>query len=204
MEKIMIETKPRWDLGKNGSRRLRKEGWVPAVMYGKGVEPYSLAVEYHYVNQLFHTPGGIHRLYHLKLDDQKVHQVLIRDYQLDPVRDELTHVDFLLVSETEKVQVKIPVETTGIATGVKNFGGTLVVLVRELLVECLPQDIPPSITLDVTNLNVHDHIKIKEIQLGDKVKVLADPELNMVHVETTRAAASKETAAVAEQPEAEK
>jgi large subunit ribosomal protein L25 len=198
MEKTVIQARRRWDLGKNGSHRLRNEGWVPAVMYGRGQDPVPLAVETAVMDRLLHTPTGRNEIYTLKLDDQNQQNVLIRDFELNPVRDELIHIDFMVVDQTRTVRVNIPIETTGIAVGVKNFGGMLVPLLKELPVECLPQDIPAIIRIDVTELGLNQGFKVKDLPIGEKVKVLVDSDINVVHVETTRAAASTETEEPAE------
>ncbi len=210
MEKTVIQARRRWDLGKNGSHRLRGEGWIPAVMYGKGSDPMPLAVERAFLDRLLHTPSGRNQIYALKLDDQNTKDVLIRDFELNPVREELIHVDFLVVDETRVVRVNIPIETEGVPIGVKNFGGMLVPLLKELPVECLPQDIPGIIRIDVSNLELNQGFRVKDLPIGGKVKVLVDPEVNVVHVEITRvaatatpeeeAAAATEEAAAAEEP----
>jgi large subunit ribosomal protein L25 len=210
MEKTMIQARRRWDLGKNGSHRLRNEGWIPAVMYGKGSDPVPLAVERAFLDRLMHTPSGRNQIYALKLDDQNSTDVLIRDFELNPVREELIHVDFLVVDETRVVRVNIPIETDGVPIGVKNFGGMLVPLLKELPVECLPQDIPGIIRIDVSNLDLNQGFRVKDLPISGKVKVLVDPEVNVVHVEVTRvaaaatpeeeAAAATEEAAAAEEP----
>lgn len=188
MEPITIETKRRWDLGKNGSHRLRVSGYVPAVLYGKDEVSVPLAVDRKILDQLLHMPGGRNRTYTLKLDEQNTKEVLIKDFQLDPVRDELTHVDFLAVSRDRAVQVKVPVEAVGTAVGVKTFGGILGILMHQMPVECFPQDIPETIRVDVSGLGINQSLKVKHVNLGDRVKILADPETIVVHVEGTRGA----------------
>lgn len=198
MEMTVIETKRRWDLGKNGSYRMRKEGWVPAVMYGGGEPSVPLAVDRKIMNRLLHNPGGRNHLYVLKLDDQRQKQVLIKDFQLDPIRDELVHIDFYAVSEDRPVLMRVPIHTTGVPVGVKTAGGILSVMLHDLPVECLPKDIPETITLDVSGLNVYQSLRVRDIHLGENVRILREPEVIVVQVEITRAAAT-ETAEVAEE-----
>lgn len=195
MEPITIETKRRWDLGKNGSHRQRVSGYVPAVLYGKDEVSVPLAVDRKMLDHLLHTPGGRNRTYTLKLDEQNTKEVLIKDFQLDPVRDELIHVDFLAVSRDRAVQVKVPVEAVGVAVGVKTFGGILGILMHHMPVECFPQDIPETIRVDVSGLGINQNLKVKHVDLGDRVKILADPETIVVHVEGTRGAETAPTAA---------
>ena len=192
MESMIVETKRRWDLGKNGSHRLRVTGWIPAVIYGKDEASVPVAVDRKLFDRLLHTPGGKNRTYKLQMDENTVKEVLVKDYQLDPVHDTLTHIDFLAVREDRPVQVRVPIETHGVAVGVKTFGGILGVLLRELPVECLPQNIPDAIRIDVTPLNIGHGLKVKDIAVGENVKILANPDQIVVHVEGTRGA---ETAA---------
>ena len=194
MEKVIVEARKRWDLGKNGSYRLRKEGMVPAVVYGNDLEPVPVAVERKLMDHLLHQPGGKNKIYFLKLDDKKKIEVLIKDYQLDPVHDLLIHIDFYAINEKRPVQVRVPIKTTGVPVGVKNYGGMLVVLLRDIPVQCLPQDIPENVEIDVTHLGLNEGLKIKDIPLSEKIKIMMDPEINILHVEPTRASTSKAAA----------
>ncbi len=199
MEKVVIESRRRWDLGKNGSRRLRREGWVPAIVYGHGEDPVPVAVVRKELDRLLHQPGGRNHIYQINLDEKNPKDVLIKDFQLDPVRDELTHIDFIMVGKKQIVEVKVPLELDGVPVGVKNAGGILVPLHRELPVECLPQDIPDSLVLDVSALELNDHLKVKDIPVSKKVRILMDDEINVVTVEPTRTAVSKATAETEEE-----
>jgi len=192
MEKLAIETKRRWDLGKNGSRRLRKEGWIPAVVYGSNEESIPIAIERKNMDMLLHTEGGRNNVYLLMLDKDNQKDVLIRDFQLDPIRDELLHVDFISISKDRLVEVNVPIVTSGEPIGVKDFGGIMVILRRDVPVQCLPQDIPPSLTVDVSDLHINDQLKIKDIPVSEKIEILLEPDINVVSVEYTRATVSLE------------
>ncbi|HOT01882.1 MAG TPA: 50S ribosomal protein L25 [Acidobacteriota bacterium] len=195
MERVTIEARRRWDLGKNGSHRLRETGWVPAVVYGKDTDPLPLAVEQAFMDRLLHNPEARNQICDLKVDDMKQLAVLVRDYQLDPIRGELIHVDLMVVNEQRVIKVKVPIETVGVPVGVKTAGGMLVVLVREVPIECLPQHIPAVIRLDVSGLDLNQSLRVRDLQLGDKVTILMDPEVNIAHVEETRAAVAEEAPA---------
>jgi large subunit ribosomal protein L25 len=190
MEKLIIEAKRRWDLGKGGSRRLRREGMIPAILYGAEEEPLPVAIDRKLMDQYLHTEGGRNRIYTLKLDDKNQKEVLVRDYQLDPVRDELVHVDFLKISQKHVVEVNVPIVTEGVPIGVKNAGGVLVILRRDLPVRCLPQDIPTQLTADVTDLDLNERMKIRDLKVEKNVTILADPDINIASVETTRTSAA--------------
>ena len=129
---------------------MRQEGWIPAVVYGPGEDPLSVAVERKALDTALHTAGGRNHVYSIQVDEKTQRDVLIKDYQLDPVRDELIHVDFLFVTDKYAVTVKVPIHTAGEPIGVKEEGGMLVPLLRELPVRCLPQDIPEEILVDVS------------------------------------------------------
>ncbi|MBN2431236.1 MAG: 50S ribosomal protein L25 [Acidobacteria bacterium] len=186
MEKVIIEAKRRWDLGKNGARRLRNEGMIPAILYGVDEEPVPLAIDRKLMDQYLHSEGGRNRVYMLKMDESNQKEVLIRDYQLDPVRDELIHVDFLKISHERPVEVSVPIVTEGVPIGVKNAGGVLVILRRDLPVRCLPQDVPVQLIADVSDLDLHQRMKIKDLKVAQNVKILADGEINIAVVESTR------------------
>jgi len=191
MANTVIEARRRWDLGKNGSRRLRAKGWIPAIVYGKGIDPLPLMVELAPVDRLLHDSAARNQLCLLQTDDKSQREVLVRDYQLDPVRSELIHLDFLQVDPSKPIQVKVNVELTGLPIGVKTFGGLLTQLVRQLPVECLPADIPATVTIDVSHLNLGESVKVKDLPTDPKVRLLLEPDINLAHVESTRAAVSK-------------
>jgi len=186
MEKVIIEAKRRWDLGKNGARRLRNEGMIPAILYGADEEPVPMAINRKLMDQYLHTEGGRNRIYTLKLDEKNLKEVLIRDYQLDPVRDELIHLDFLKISQDRPVEVSVPIVTEGVPVGVKSAGGVLVILRRDLPIRCLPQDIPTQLTADVSGLDLHQRMKIKDLKVAKDVKIMADGDINIAAVESTR------------------
>ncbi len=127
---------------------------------------------------------------------------MIKDVQIDPISRKMTHIDFVRVSMDEKIRVTIPVHTTGAAIGVKE-GGLMDFQVRELHVECLPNAIPDTIDVDITNLGVHDYLRVADLKLPEGVKVLDDPERVVVGVTHVRAEAEPtpaEAAAVAAEP----
>ncbi len=195
MEKEIINVSKRRDLGKNGSRRLRREGGLPAVIYSVDIkEPIPVSVERRVIDRILHKRGGKNHILTLKVDNMDEYEVIIKDYQLDPVKDVLIHVDFLEVKKDRPVKVKVHLETEGIPVGVKNYGGMLVKLLREIPIECLPGDIPEEIKIDVSSLGINDTKKIKDIDTQGKFKILMNPEVVIAIVKPTRATVAKETA----------
>jgi len=114
-------------------------------------------------------------------NEDREHQVFVKDYQMNPITDELTHIDFFKITEGEKIHTKVPVEITGTAKGVRN-GGILEFVERELVIECLPTDIPEKITIDVTNLDVNDSIHIGDIPVTGSMKFMSDHDRVIVTI----------------------
>jgi len=196
-ENIVVEVEKRSETGKNASNRYRASDQIPAVLYGGGaaMDTMSLLVPRKTLVTLLRK--GLHEnaIFELQLKgtDQKRH-VMIRDLTLHPITRSLLHVDFVRILLDRKLRVKASVEIAGIPNGVKIEGGVLNVVTHELAIECLPADIPPSIIVDVTSLNVHDSFRVSNLSLGDKVKILEAPDRVIVHVGYARA---EEVAAVA-------
>lgn len=171
-----LEAHQRTDLGKNQVRRLRQRGLIPAVFYGKGQQPTLLAVDPKAVHQVLHSETGQNTIFSLKVDGTSQANVLIRDYQLDPVKGTLLHVDFLHVAMDVKLKVTVPIEVAGTPQGVKLYGGVLDVVSKEIEVECLPSDIPDHIKVEVSNLNIGDVIRLGDLPVDDKIRFLGDKD----------------------------
>jgi large subunit ribosomal protein L25 len=207
-ENVVIEVERRTETGKNACNRLRVKDLIPAVLYGggAGTEPISLSVPRKALLGLFRK--GIHQnvvfLLQLKGTEERRH-VMVRDVTLSPLRRELIHVDFLRILLDKKMKMKVAVEAVGIAAGVK-LGGTLDVVTRELEIECLPADIPASIQVDVSALGASEVLRVADLNLGDKFRVIGDTDRVLAHVVMPRAegAEGAEAAAVAEPEVAKK
>ncbi|MBK9968208.1 MAG: 50S ribosomal protein L25 [Holophagales bacterium] len=207
-ENVVIEVERRTETGKNACNRLREKDLIPAVLYGggAGTEPISLSVPRKALLGLFRK--GIHQnvvfLLQLKGTEEKRH-VMVRDVTLSPLRRELIHVDFLRILLDKKMKIKVGVEAVGTAAGVK-LGGLLDVVTRELEIECLPADIPASIPVDVSALGAGEVLRVADLNLGDKLRVIGDTDRVLAHVVMPRAegAEGAEAAAVAEPEVAKK
>lgn len=169
-----LKAAPREGTGTGAVRSLRREGWVPGVLYGFGTEPRPLQVRAHELGVLLHTLESEHSLIGFTLGGGEQHTVLIREVQHHPVRDEILHVDFMRVSADRRLRVGVPVVLTGLAIGVKDFGGIIEHFLREVEVECLPADIPEHIVVDVSELMVGDAIHLSDLSVP-KVEILGDP-----------------------------
>jgi large subunit ribosomal protein L25 len=198
------------DLGKGGARKARAAGLIPGVLYGHGEEAVALSVSAREFELAVRKQGG-NPIIGLGLDGGE-HTALIRAVQYDPISHDIIHLDFLRISLTETIEVDVPIHLTGLAVGVKDGGGILEPILRDLRVRCLPTEIPPFVELDVSALNIGDSVHVGAI-VAPGVNILTDPEATVatvvpptVHVEekpAEEAAAVAATAAGAEPTEPE-
>jgi len=178
-----LSAEKREDTGKGAARRLRASGRVPAVVYGKDAETQSLSVDAHEADHLFQAISVENTIVDLEIDGEKGPvRTLVREIQVHPYRPTLLHIDFYRIQEGVRVEVEIPLHLNGVPEGVKNSGGILQQVIHELPVKCLPTDIPDSIELDVTGLDVGDSVHVSDLDLGEDVEVLLDPERTVCSV----------------------
>jgi large subunit ribosomal protein L25 len=188
MAEVTLEVTRRENAGKGVARKLRAAGKVPAVVYGGHREPVAITVDRKAVSDLIQkSDHGIRSIFLLKMagTDQQRH-AMIKDTQMDPISRRMTHIDFVRVVMDEVVRVTIPIHVKGTALGVKT-GGLLDFQVRELHIECLPGQIPDSIDVDISNLDIHQYIRISELPLPEGVRVLDDPDRVVVGVTHAKA-----------------
>jgi large subunit ribosomal protein L25 len=197
MERQVIEAEPRNIRGKNEMRRLRQAGRVPAVLYGAGKETLSLSVNLRSLRGVLRA--GQNEIFELRVQNgqgaqaetapAEITPAMIVESQREPVKETLLHLDFHRIAMDRKLEVSVAVVLQGEPAGVKQQGGILEQVLREVEVECLPVDIPARITLDVSALMLNDSIRIEDIQaqLGDKVQLLQDAHAVVCHVVTPRA-----------------
>ncbi|MGH9870627.1 MAG: 50S ribosomal protein L25 [Candidatus Polarisedimenticolia bacterium] len=202
---LVIEAETRTDLGKNASRRLRRSGKVPAVLYGVDGPAVSLTVEPRTIFAILHSEAGENTLFGLRIEGKAVPgKVMIKEHQVDPIDDSLVHADFMRIAMDRAIRVQVAIHTVGVAKGVKLSGGILDHPMRELEVECLPADIPERIDVDISELEMGKAIRVGEINVPPGVKVLTDPGMAVVAVVAPTVekepVAAAEGAAVAEAP----
>ena len=188
MAEVTLEVSKRDTTGKEIAKKLRRDGKVPAVVYGGHRDPVAITVDRKSVSELIQkSEHGIRSVFLLKMagTDQQRH-AMIKEVTIDPISRKMTHIDFVRVLMDEKVKVTVPVHLNGTAIGVKE-GGVLDFQVRELHVECLPNAIPDSIEVDVAPLGGHDYYRVKDLNIPEGVKVLDDPERVVVGVTHLRA-----------------
>jgi large subunit ribosomal protein L25 len=195
MAEVTLEVTRRERSGKEYAKKLRQENKIPAVVYGGHKEPVAITVERKAVVDLIQkSEHGIRSIFLLKMagSDQQRH-AMIKDTQMDPISRRMTHIDFVRVVMDEVVRLTIPVHLTGSSIGVKE-GGILDWQMRELHVECLPNAIPDTIEVDISNLGAHQQVRISDLKLPEGVKVEEDPHRVIVGVTTARAEVVAEVA----------
>jgi large subunit ribosomal protein L25 len=201
MEEVTLIAETGRRLGKSGARRARRAGRVPAIVYGLGNEPVPVAVAERDLAHILSGPGGINTLINLEVSGSS-ELVLARQVQRHPVRHELLHVDLVRVSRDVAITAEVPLRLVGEEVpGVKD-GGILEQVVFTLTVEAKPADLPPAIDVDVTSLNIGDHISVGDLTLPPGVVTTQDPEAMVVHVVQPRGLALPEEIAAAEEAEA--
>ncbi len=205
-----LEAVKREQFGKNAARRLRRAGRIPAVLYGGGSDggpdPAPLAVDPKALMDIFHTDSGVNTLIGLKTPGAGVTKVLVKEYQLHPLTHRLLHADFYRVSMDKPIMVTVPFLIRGEAPGVKQEGGLLDFVRREIDLECLPSEIPEHIEVNVGDLALGDGIRLRDLVQDVAWKPVTDLETLVVHVVAprTEAAEEEEAAAAAEEATAEK
>ena len=179
---IQLKAEPRGGVGTVESKRTRKAGFVPAVIYGRHLgKPQNLQLNGRDLKVALGKSAGEHLLVDLEISGGGKTLALIQDVQHHPLRRDILHVDFHALREDEKMHTTVPVICLGEASGVKNTGGILEQLLRSLEVECLPKDLPDSITIDVSKLEIGDAIHIKDILLPSGVIARGAPDTSVVH-----------------------
>jgi large subunit ribosomal protein L25 len=178
-----LEAQRRETRGKNEMVRMRENGLIPAVLYGGGArETESLSVDPKALMKILHSQSGLNTLIGLKLEGAGDTRVLVKAYQLHPMTHKLLHVDFYRVAMDKIIRVTVPVHLTGEAKGVKAQGGVVDFVNRDVVIECLPADIPEHITVDVTELMLHDGVRVRDLNTGGKWKPVSEGDMLIVHV----------------------
>lgn len=182
MAPIVIDAQLRAPGGKNVNRRLRKSGRIPAVLYGPGKQPRPVIVDPEAVKDILYSDTGKNTIFSVSVEGGEHTNAMVKDYQLDPVRGSLIHVDFFEFAMDQLLELTVNVELVGEAEGVKIGGGIMDFVTRSIEVECLPSDIPESIKVDVSHLKINDYIRVKNIQVDPRVKTLTEPEVVIVTI----------------------
>jgi len=206
MQQIELEVSLRSEKGKGAARRIRREGKIPAVLYGRRMETFHLTLRPEDLRKILTRGARENTLIGLKVDGpgaEKISNqvVMLKDVQVHPLTQSYLHADFYAVSMDVKIEVEVPVHLTGKAEGTK-VGGILAQSLRELKIRCLPSDIPDSISVDVSPLKIGDSLHVRDIPPSDKYEILTDANFTLVSVTPPISEAKYEEIVAA--PEAER
>ena len=193
--------------GKNEARRTRRSGLIPGVIYGAFKDPVSVAVDPKAINKIIRSKTGHNTIFNLEIKDVETTPVMVVDEQHDPVRGNLLHVDLKRIDLTKRIRVFVPVTTSGEPAGVKTQGGLLEVITRAIEIETLPDEIPESYVIDVSELMIGQSKRASDIALAGTTKLIGSPDTVIAHVvgmraeEVAPAAAAEAAAPAAAEPE---
>ena len=179
---LTIKCEKRDDFGKNASRRLRREGKIPAVLYGGNGPNTHLILQKKDIFGILRSESGENTIFKTSFDSESL-DTMIKELQLDPVTDEILHIDLIQIAMDKAVRVSVPISVTGEAVGVKTEGGFVDLVTREVEVECLPGDIPEYIEVDISGLHLHQSFKIEDLSSPSGVEIVEDPQTLVVLIE---------------------
>lgn len=186
MHQVTLAAESRTNVGKGAARSLRREGKIPAVIYGHGRDPLALAIDHKSVGRLLDVIGGEAALIDVSIDGGKAVQAIVREVQRNPVRRaDVIHLDLYAIVAGEPITVEVPVHVIGIADGVRNFGGVLDLHLHRLTVKCLPKHIPDHIEIDVTALGVGDAVHVRDLSVPN-AELMHDGDVSVIGVLAAR------------------
>jgi large subunit ribosomal protein L25 len=194
---ITITAELRDSRGKNEARRLRARGQIPAVVYGASLEPVAVAVNPKELSRILHSKSGHNTIFNVDIAGRENAPVMIVDWQDDPIKSNLLHADLKRIDLNARIAVKVPVHTTGEPKGVKQQGGLLELVSREIEIECLPDEIPEEFILDVSHLMLGESRRASEIPMTGSMTLLSPPDTVIAHVIALRTTAAEEAAPAA-------
>ncbi len=190
---------------KNHARRVRVEGKIPAVVYGAGMEAVAVSVDPRVVTKILHSESGHNTIFDLNVEGAALVKAMIVDWQNEPIKGKLLHIDFKRIAMDKAMRVSVPVQLTGVPLGVKTAGGVLDQIMREVEIECLPADIPDHIDIDVSGLEMYGAIHISDLPHSGSIRYLGDETTLVAHVTEIKEEAAAEVAApVVAEPEVAK
>ena len=205
IEQNILEAEPRESGTKNQARRVRREGKIPGVVYGAGKYALSVSVDPRHVLRILRSDSGHNTIFDLALNGGERTKAMIVDWQYEPIKGHLLHIDLKRIAMDKALRVSVPVMLQGVPAGVKTEGGILEQMLREVEIECLPGDIPSHIDVDVSELTFGKVLRVSDLPHSDKIKFITDANQPVAHVTTAKEevvatpdAAAAEAAAPAE------
>jgi large subunit ribosomal protein L25 len=186
---------------KNAARRVRVAGKIPAVVYGAKQDAIALTVDPKQIQRILYSESGHNTIFDLEISGSTAKtKAMIVDWQYEPIKGTLMHIDLKRIAMDKAIVVEVPIVLQGIAFGVKNEGGIMDQVLREVEIECLPGDIPAGITLDVSEMKMHDTVRVKDLPHEGKWKFLTDEDATVAHVTAVKEEAAPEVVDVAATP----
>jgi large subunit ribosomal protein L25 len=170
---------------KNAARRVRAKGKVPAVVYGAAEPAVAVEVDPKQIQKILHSETGHNTIFDLEVAGATA-KVMIVDWQYEPIKGKLIHIDFKRIALDKPIRVEVPIQLTGVAEGVKTQGGILDQTLREVEIECLPSDIPANIQLDVSSLVFGVVLRVSDLPHGGKLKFLTDEDTPIAHITSVK------------------
>ncbi len=203
MAEIVISATNRADRGKNAARRLRRRGLVPGIVYGGKGENLAVAVDPKALQRVLRSEAGRNAILKLSIADHGSTNAILKNWQVDPVKESFLHADFYRIAMDVAIRVTVPIHVVGEARGVKVDAGILELVIREIEVECLPGDIPERIAVDVADLGINQSLRVSDVPIPAKVKVLQAADQVVVHVVAVKEEEAAPAAAAAPVAEGE-
>ncbi len=203
MAEIVVSAKSRTDRGKNAARRLRQSGMVPAVVYGGKGDNLAVSVDPKALQKVLRSEAGRNTILKLDIAGHGASNAILKSWQVDPVKETFLHADFYRIAMDVAIRVTVPIHTVGEARGVKVDGGILELILRAIQVECLPGDIPERIDVDVSDLGINQSLRVSDVNVPSKVRVLEAPDQVVVHVVAVKEEVAPTAAAAAPTAEGE-
>lgn len=189
MDQVTLRAEPRTELGSRVGRRLRRSGSVPAVLYGRGIEPLPVAVDRRALYAVLHTEAGANAIINLEVTGtKKPYLTVAREVQRHPVRGEIAHLDFIGISLDEEIHAEVALEFVGLPVGVKRDAGIVETIRTTTEVAALPLDVPGHITVDISEMQVGDTLRVADLPAIKGVRYVDDPDTDLVSVIIPRVA----------------
>ena len=178
----VIATPREGKFNKIAARRVRVAGKIPAVVYGAGQESVAVAVDPKVITRILHSDSGHNSIFDLNVEGSAVVKAMIVDWQHEPIKGKLLHIDLKRIAMDKLMRVSVPIQLVGIPVGVKTQGGILEHVLREVEIECLPADIPGHLDVDVSNMELHGLIHVSDLPHSGSIKFLGDENATVAHV----------------------
>jgi large subunit ribosomal protein L25 len=186
MAEVIVAKAREGKFNKNAARRVRVAGKIPAVLYGSGHDPVAVELDPKQILRILYSETGANTILDVEVAGQPATKAMIVDFQREPIKDKLIHIDMKRIALDKVLHVRVRVKLLGVPIGVKTEGGVLDQVLREVEIECLPADIPGHIDVDVSELGMHQVIRVSGLPHSDKIKYLTSEDATVAHVVTIR------------------